>query len=158
MFHSKGVYSHTNWQLYHFWWHVRWHINQSEIWKWERSRKTRKQRPKGEKVYCVWVLSPSAVQTVWSEVELNTSTMGTLFMVTGTRPDGHVLKWQSQPLVRDIRAGNLLVAAAILFCSLTFTGMAKKLNSAMFSESTFYRLCIQREYLFPIVHNNYLMQ
>ena len=97
------------------------------------------------------------------EVELNTSTMGTLLMVTGpgTCPDGHVLKWQSQPLIRDISAGNLLVAAAaaILFCGLTFTGicnLAKLLNLAMFSESTFYRL--QREYLFPVVHTNYLKQ
>ena len=42
------------------------------------------------------------------EVELNTSTMGTLLMVTGpgTCPDGHVLKWQSQPLIRDISAGS----------------------------------------------------
>ena len=29
------------------------------------------------------------------EVELNTSTMDTLLMVTGTCPDGHVLKWKS---------------------------------------------------------------
>jgi len=93
------------------------------------------------------------------EVELNTSTMGTLLMVTGTCPDGHVLKWQSQPFIRDISAGNLLVAAATLFCGLTFTGisnLAKLLNLAMFSESTLYRL--QREYLFPVVHTNYLMQ
>ena len=37
-------------------------------------------------------------------------------------------------------AGNLMVAAAILFCGLTFTGistLAKLLNLAMFSESSF---------------------
>ena len=56
-------------------------------------------------------------------------------------------------------AGNLLVAAAILFCGLTFTGisnLAKLLNLAMFSESNFYRL--QKEYLFPVIHTNYVMQ
>ena len=45
-------------------------------------------------------------------------------MVNGTCPDGHVLNWQSQPLVRDMGAGNLMVAAAILFCGLTFTGIS----------------------------------
>ena len=56
-------------------------------------------------------------------------------------------------------AGNLMVATAILFCGLTFTGisnLAKLLNLAMFSESSFYRL--QKEYLFPVIHTNYLMQ
>jgi len=33
------------------------------------------------------------------EVELNTSTMGTLLMVTGSCPDGHALKWQSQQIL-----------------------------------------------------------
>ena len=93
------------------------------------------------------------------EVELNTSVRGTLLVVNGTFPDGHVLNWQSQPLVRDMGAGNLMVAIAILFCGLTFTGisnLAKLLNLAMFSESSFYRL--QKEYLFPVIHTNYLMQ
>ena len=93
------------------------------------------------------------------EVELNTSARGTLLVVNGTCPDGHVLTWQSQPLIRDVGAGNLLVAAAVLLCGLTFTGIsnfAKLLNLAMFSESTFYRL--QKEYLFPVIHTNYGMQ
>ena len=55
------------------------------------------------------------------EVELNTSVRGTLLVVHGTCPDVHVLNWQSQPLVRDMGAGNLMVAAAILFCGLSFT-------------------------------------
>ena len=76
-----------------------------------------------------------------------------------TCPDGHVLNWQSQPLVRAMGAGNSLVAAAILFCGLTFTGisnLAKLLNLAMFSESSFYRL--QKEYLLPVIHTNHVMQ
>ena len=90
------------------------------------------------------------------EVELNTSVRGTLLIVNDTCPDGHVLSWQFQPLIRDVGAGNLLVAAAILFFGLTFTGISKLLNLAMFSESTFYRL--QKEYLFPVIHTNYVMQ
>ena len=69
---------------------------------------------------------------------------------------GHVLSWQSQPLIRGVGAGNLLVAAAILFCGLTFTGisnLAKLLNLAMF---TFYRL--QKKYFFPVIHTSYVMQ
>ena len=93
------------------------------------------------------------------EVELNTSVRGTLLVVHGTCLDGLVLNWQSQPLVRDMGTGNLMVAAAILFCGLTFTAisnLAKLLNLAMFSESSFYEL--QKEYLFPVIHTNYAMQ
>ena len=56
-------------------------------------------------------------------------------------------------------AGNLMVVTAILFCGLTFTdisNLARLLNLAMFSESTFYGL--QKEYLFPVIHTNYVMQ
>ena len=80
-------------------------------------------------------------------------------MVHGTCPDGHVLNWQSHLLVRDMDAVNLMVAAAILFCGFTFTGisnLAKLLNLAMFSDSSFYGL--QKEYLFPVIQPNYVMQ
>ena len=82
-----------------------------------------------------------------------------MLTVKGTCTEGHVLNWQSQPLVKDMGAGNLLLSAAILFCGLTFTrvaNMAQLLNLAIFSESYFYRL--QKEYLFPVIHTNYLMQ
>ena len=91
------------------------------------------------------------------EVELNTYVRGTLLTVKGTCTEGYVLNWQSQPL--DMGAGNLLLSTAILFCGLTFTrvaNMAQLLNLAIFSESYFYRL--QKEYLFPVIHTNYLMQ
>ena len=45
-------------------------------------------------------------------------------MVNGTCPDGHVLHWQSQPLLKGMAAGNLLLSTAILFCGLTFTSIA----------------------------------
>jgi len=57
-------------------------------------------------------------------LELKTSTLGTLFEVNGTYPDGHVLHWQSQPVVRHTPAVNLLLAAAILLNGQTFTSFA----------------------------------
>ena len=125
-------------------------------------------RPSRRKKFIVFesclfkLLKQCCIRSCGQEVELNTSVRGTLLIVkfNGTCPDGHVLSWQSQPLVRDVGAGNLLVAAAILFCGLTFTGisnLAKLLNPlVVFSESTFYRL--QKEYLFPVIHTNYVMQ
>ena len=58
------------------------------------------------------------------EVILETSIVGTLLVVNGICPDGHVLHCQSQPMVRGMAAGNLLLSAAILLCGLTFTGIA----------------------------------
>ena len=36
------------------------------------------------------------------EVKLETSIVGTLLVVIGIYPDGHVLRWQSQPMVRQL--------------------------------------------------------
>ena len=93
------------------------------------------------------------------EVKLETSVIGTLLVVNGTCPDGHVLHWQSQPMVRGMAAGNLLLSAAILLCGLTFTGIANLadlLNLAMLSERRFYDL--QRDYVYPVVHTTYVRQ
>ena len=43
------------------------------------------------------------------EVKLKTSIVGTLLVVNGICPDGHVLHWQSQPMVRGMAADNLLL-------------------------------------------------
>ena len=58
------------------------------------------------------------------EIKLETSTVGTMLVVSGTCPDGHEVKWQSQPMIKGMAAGNLLLSAAILLCGLTFTGIA----------------------------------
>ena len=74
---------------------------------------------------------------------METSFVGTMLVVSGTCPDGHVLKWQSQPMIKGIAAGNLLLSAAILLCGLTFTGIANLadvLNLMMLSERRFYDL------------------
>ena len=88
-------------------------------------------------------------------------------MVNGVCPHGHVLHWQSQPMIRDMAAGNLLLSAAILLCGLTFTGIANLadvFNLAVFGECYFYKLQkeyfykLQKEYLYPVVHTNYVRQ
>ena len=58
------------------------------------------------------------------EVKLETSVVGTSLVINSVCPDGHVLLWQSQPMVRVMAAGNLLLSAAILLCGLTFSGIA----------------------------------
>ena len=58
------------------------------------------------------------------DMELKTSIRGTLLVVIRTFPDGHVLNWQFQPMVRGMVAWNLLLSAAILIRGLTFTGIA----------------------------------
>ena len=71
------------------------------------------------------------------EVKLKTSVQGTLLVVSGVCPDGHILHWQSQPMVRGMAAGNLLLPTTILLCGLTFTSivnLADVFNLAVFSE------------------------
>ena len=61
--------------------------------------------------------------------------------------------WSSHPSVSGIAAGNLLIAAAILFSGLTFNQFrqwAALLRLASISETTFYTL--QRENLWPVVN------
>ena len=80
-------------------------------------------------------------------------------VASGVCPDGHILHWQSRPMVRGMAAGNLLLPAAILLCGLTFTStanLADVFNLVVFSERYFYRL--QKEYLYPVVHTNYVRQ
>ena len=93
------------------------------------------------------------------EVKLKISIVGTSLVVNGIFPDGHVLHWQSQSMVRHMAAGNLLLPAAILLCGLTFTGIANLadlLNLAMLSERRFYDL--QRDYVYPVVYTTYVRQ
>ena len=76
------------------------------------------------------------------EVKLKTSIQGKL-LVVGVCADGHILHWQSQPMVKGMAVGNLLLPTAILLCGLTFTSIANLadvFNLAAFSERYFYRL------------------
>ena len=64
------------------------------------------------------------VSQLCSRSQIETSVVGTYLVVNDICPDAHVLYWQSQPMVRDMAAGNLLLSAAVVFCSLTFSGIA----------------------------------
>ena len=96
------------------------------------------------------------------EVELKTSIRGTLLVVNGSCPHGHEVYWQSQPTVKNMGAGNLLLPAAILFSGLTstsFANMAGLLNVPMISESYFigYRSNIYTLWcMVPICYNKRL--
>ena len=115
---------------------------------------------------CKFIVSESQLMLLFKqchvcdlEVKLETSIRGTLLLVSGICPDGHVLHWQSEPTIRGMAAGNLLLSAAVLFCGLTFTGIANLadvFNLTIFGERYFYRL--QKEYLYPVIHTNYLRQ
>ena len=90
-------------------------------------------------------------------IELKISTSGTLLEVSGICPDGYVLFWQSQPVVRRIPTGNLLLAAAILLSGQTFinfANLANVLNLVMVGERRYYD--IQSEYVYPVVHTTYV--
>ena len=66
--------------------------------------------------------------------------------------EGHEYNWRSQPMIQGVPAGNILVAAAVLFTGLTYAkiaAFAAALHLVIISKSTFYR--IQKEKLFPVV-------
>ena len=48
------------------------------------------------------------------DVQCKTSTRGTLLVVDGSCPDGHEFHWESQPSVRGMAAGNLLLLYSVV--------------------------------------------
>ena len=77
------------------------------------------------------------------DVQLKTSTRGTLLVVSDSCPNGHKLHWESQPLLNSMAVGNLLISTAILFCGLTYTrvaNMANVLHMPILSERSSHRL------------------
>ena len=81
-----------------------------------------------------------------------TSTQGTQLYVTLKCTNGHIKFWKSQPMLKGMPAGNLLMASSILLSGATYTkiaSLAEILNLNFFSEKTFYN--IQDTYLFPVI-------
>ena len=69
---------------------------------------------------------------------------------------GHVNKWDSQPSINGMPIDNLLIPAAILFSSNTFTPInhfATCLNLQLVNKSNFYK--IQDKYVFLVVQNSW---
>ena len=83
----------------------------------------------------------------------HTSTQGTLFLVTLKCINGHAYAWNSQPMIKGMAAGNLLMSSAILLSGATNTKiatLAEILGLCFFSEKT---LCtIQDSYLYPVIN------
>ena len=102
-----------------------------------------------------------------------TSTRGSQLCVTLKCKNGHIKFWKSQPMLKGMAAGNLLLASAILLSGATYTKIASLseicnwkifsgatytkiaslseiFNWEIFSEKTFYN--IQNVYLFPVIN------
>ena len=91
---------------------------------------------------------PASVQRI--------STKGTLVTVELFCSSNHNSSWRSQPFVKGIAAGNLLLSAAILFSGNTYQrifDLTKSLKLLMFSSGTYFS--IQKSYLFPAVNRIY---
>ena len=83
-------------------------------------------------------------------------TRGTLMTVTMTCPKKHVHKWQSQPIINGMGAGNLLLSASILYSGNTFTRISEMLSSinvVAFSRTLYYQ--IQKTFLYPTLNTVY---
>ena len=120
---------------------------------------TEKLPPEAEQKYIVF---SSCLQTLLrfcptcGEVVESTSehSQGSMLTVTLQCSNGHSITWNSQPLVKDIPAGTLLAANAILLCGGNFAKLsqfADVLKLQFMSESTFYR--IQDAYLVPVIND-----
>ena len=86
-------------------------------------------------------------------IKRGTSTRGSQLRVTLKFKNGHIKIWKSQPMLKGMAAGNLLLASTILLCGATYTkivSLSEILNWKMFSEKTFYN--IQNMYLFPVIN------
>ena len=86
-------------------------------------------------------------------LESTETTSGSMLSVKMLCVNNHLTCWNSQPLIKNIAAGNLLSSAAILFSGNTFSHIAQFasfLNLKFFSHTTYYN--IQKKYLFPVVN------
>ena len=87
----------------------------------------------------------------------NIITRGSQLTVTLLCINGHQTSWNSQPSVRGMSQGNLLISASILFTGNTFGRISELFNTAkvkFFSKSTYNE--IQRNYLFPVINKWYI--
>ena len=85
------------------------------------------------------------------------TTSGSMFSVKMQCVNNHLTSWNSQPLIKNTAAGNLLASAAILFSGNTFSHIAQFasfLNMKFFSHTTYYN--IQKRYLFPTVNKAWI--
>lgn len=80
--------------------------------------------------------------------------VGSLLSVKYSCINGHSSKWDSQPLINAMPAGNLILSAAILFSGNTYSSISSFSSfcgMSLLSETKFYD--IQKLYLWPIINN-----
>lgn len=78
--------------------------------------------------------------------------VGSMVVVQSSCIDGHDKTWQSQPMIHGKVAGNMMIAASILFSGNSFANvnsLACRLNLAFISSALFYK--IQKNHLFPVI-------
>ncbi|XP_041423621.1 uncharacterized protein LOC121395106 [Xenopus laevis] len=92
--------------------------------------------------------------------KLNKKTIGSSLSVTATCISGHEFQlWQSQPRIRNVPAGNLLLSCAILCSGASFQKVDDMLNILgllHISKTTYYRF--QREYLFQAIDRQWQLE
>jgi ribonuclease HI len=82
---------------------------------------------------------------------------GSMVTITTNCINGHIVSWQSQPLIKGTAAGNLLIPAAVLYSGNTYkhtADFAKHLNLQFVSSSHYYK--IQKTILFPVVQQTWI--
>ncbi|KAH7979918.1 hypothetical protein HPB49_011945 [Dermacentor silvarum] len=85
--------------------------------------------------------------------DISSKVVGTLLIVEAMCDEEHILQWRSQPLVRGSGAGNILLAAGVLFSGCAVAATLRCLNSIgvqTITERTFYNY--QRAYLLPSIN------
>lgn len=81
---------------------------------------------------------------------------GSLLIVSLLCENNHESKWYSQPRINEMGAGNLLLAAAILYTGNTYQRikeMMETLKLSFLSHTTYNT--IQKKFLFPAIHHIY---
>ena len=101
--------------------------------------------------FCIECRHPASIRHIYNK--------GTMIMVSLLCERGHCTRWYSQPLIKGMAAGNLLLAASLLYTGNTFQKIKQfmdvfRLN--FFSERNYSH--IQKTYLFPAVHHVYTTQ
>ncbi|XP_046854019.1 uncharacterized protein LOC124447173 [Xenia sp. Carnegie-2017] len=85
-------------------------------------------------------------------IECEENTVGSLLSFKLFCINGHHTTWTSQPLIWNVPAGNLLLAASTLFSGNTYeriSQFASFMNLEFIGKTSFYSF--QKQYLFPVV-------
>jgi len=89
---------------------------------------------------------------------INKHTTGSMLTITTLCNANHTVSWHSQPQIRRMPVGNLLISASILLSGSTYSKVnrfTELLCMPILSESEFYH--IQKTYLFPTVNDYWTM-